>query len=217
MPAIDMKFNESFSTLNYFQINSGSIPYVSDIPLFEGKIRKNNFLVVQTEIKQAILEFEKTNSFKQHPLWKSHHLSDLDFNNNFIKKYSCNLLEDEIQNSVAAYLAAVGTTFLEFQITQSWITKSHHKEYAHVHNHGSSDMSGVYYFDTIGDDGDIFFPYPHNTPTTTVYLQHLLNELAIRPENGKIILFPGWLKHGVRTNGTQHERISLSFNIKFKT
>jgi hypothetical protein len=75
-----MKFNESISILNNFYIDSGSIPYISDIPLFEGKIRRNNFLVVQHEIKHAVLEFEKTNSFKQHPLWKSHHLSDLDFN-----------------------------------------------------------------------------------------------------------------------------------------
>lgn len=212
-----MKFNESISILNSFHIDSGSIQYAADIPLFEGKLRKNNFLLVQTEIEQAIKEFEKTKSFKQHPVWKSHHLSDLDFNKNFIKNYNCKFLEEEIVNAVDAYLAAVGTNHLDFQIAQSWMTKSYHKEYAHVHNHSFSDIAGAYYFKTIGDDGDIFFPYPHTITTTSLYLQHNIKDLSIRPEVGKLILFPGWLKHGVRTNNTEHERISLSFNLQVKT
>ena len=38
-----------------------------------------------------------------------------------------------------------------------------------------------------------------------------------KPEVGKILLFPGWLKHGINTNNTDNIRISLSFNICFKT
>jgi uncharacterized protein (TIGR02466 family) len=212
-----MKFNESISILNSFQIDNGSIQYAADIPLFEGKLRKNSFLTVQNEIEHAIKEFEKTDSFKQHPVWKSHHLTDLHFNENFIKKYNCKFLEEEIFNAVDAYLIAVGSNLVNSQISQSWVTKSYHKEYAHVHNHGFSDIAGVYYFKTIGNDGDIYFPYPHTVTTTTSYLQHNIKELSIRPEVGKLILFPGWLKHGVRTNSTEHERISLSFNLQFKT
>lgn len=213
-----MQFNESISILNRFQINNGSIPYIADIPLFEGNIRKINQKSVQEEIANAILTFEKNNSFKQNPSWKTHHLSDLYFNDNFIKDYSCKLLEEEIQNAVKAYLTAVGAgnNFPDFQISQSWVTKTYYKEYAHIHNHGFSDISGAYYFDTSGNDGNLFFPYPYNITTTTIYLQHLLSDFDIKPENGKLILFPGWLKHGVRTNTTDHARISLSFNLKLK-
>ena len=36
------------------------------------------------------------------------------------------------------------------------------------------------------------------------------------PMEGKLIIFPGWLLHGVRQNSTDNTRISLSFNITFK-
>ena len=36
------------------------------------------------------------------------------------------------------------------------------------------------------------------------------------PKEGKILLFPGWLEHGVKTNLTDNVRMSLSFNVYFK-
>jgi ectoine hydroxylase-related dioxygenase (phytanoyl-CoA dioxygenase family) len=32
-----------------------------------------------------------------------------------------------------------------------------------------------------------------------------------------LLLFPGWLEHGVATNETTSDRVSISFNINFKT
>ena len=32
---------------------------------------------------------------------------------------------------------------------------------------------------------------------------------------GTILLFPGWLKHGIMTNETEHDRVSFSFDIIF--
>jgi ectoine hydroxylase-related dioxygenase (phytanoyl-CoA dioxygenase family) len=39
------------------------------------------------------------------------------------------------------------------------------------------------------------------------------DNLAITPEVGKMVLFPSFLKHGVQTNKSNQNRISLAFNL----
>jgi hypothetical protein len=38
--------------------------------------------------------------------------------------------------------------------------------------------------------------------------------IAFEPVSSKLILFPGWLPHGVERNTTEEDRISISFNVK---
>ena len=65
---------------------------------------------------------------------------------------------------------------------------------------------------TLSKDGDIFFepPFPQ-MKQSKVFYQHSASWDHI-PDPGKLILFPGWLPHGVKTNTTDTDRISLSFN-----
>ena len=51
---------------------------------------------------------------------------------------------------------------------------------------------------------------------TTFMLEHLNNNFVIKPKVGKLLLFPSWLEHGVHINHTDHERMSVSFNINFR-
>mgnify|MGYP001483711027 FL=1 len=39
----------------------------------------------------------------------------------------------------------------------------------------------------------------------------------IEPSEAGLVLFPGWLTHGVRVHKGVEPRISLSFNIEFNT
>ena len=86
--------------------------------------------------------------------------------------------------------------------------------YAHAHHHGHADLSGVYYYKTTGDDGDLFFQTPNLASTTSVW-SNQPHTISMKPEQGKIILFPGYLMHGIRTNTTPHTRLSVSFNMRF--
>jgi ectoine hydroxylase-related dioxygenase (phytanoyl-CoA dioxygenase family) len=38
--------------------------------------------------------------------------------------------------------------------------------------------------------------------------------IAYEPQSSKLILFPGWLPHGVERNTTEEDRVSVSFNVK---
>ena len=39
--------------------------------------------------------------------------------------------------------------------------------------------------------------------------------MIVPAKQGGLILFPGWLKHGINMNNSDEERISVSFDITF--
>jgi uncharacterized protein (TIGR02466 family) len=38
-------------------------------------------------------------------------------------------------------------------------------------------------------------------------------ELDMRPEEGRMYIFPSWLEHGVESNESDQDRISIAFNV----
>jgi len=39
------------------------------------------------------------------------------------------------------------------------------------------------------------------------------DEIRMKPEEGRIYVFPGWLEHGVEENQSDADRVSISFNV----
>ena len=134
-----------------------------------------------------------------------------------IKKHNLNEVDKQISKHVKAYCQNVARQFVSIPtVRTSWFSLFQKGNYAHIHKHGFSDISGVYYYRTNGSDGDIFFETPvTETGCSKFWMNHSLT-FSIPPEKGLILLFPGWLSHGVRTNTTDNQRISLSFNINYK-
>ena len=64
-------------------------------------------------------------------------------------------------------------------------------------------------------DGDLFFEDPRPSSCTSIATNNLANRIRYTPQVGKLVLFPGWLPHGIMTNTTDNKRVSLSFNISF--
>lgn len=153
--------------------------------------------------------------------WGKTHLISIDFTKksskdfNIIKDLRLKKLEKEIDNHVKEYCDEIGFTYSKYKMN-SWFSKFENGSYAHIHNHGDSDISGVYYYKTNGDDGKFFFESPNDHLTTSRIYKHRGVRWEYIPHCGKIILFPGWLRHGVQTNNTDNTRISISFNIKFE-
>ena len=93
---------------------------------------------------------------------------------------------------------------------KSWFSKFENGDFGHIHSHLPWDISGCYYFKTQHDDGKIFFedPKPHR-------LLFLSSRWEHKPIEGKMLLFPSWLQHGIHRNLTKNTRVSFSFNIFF--
>ena len=100
---------------------------------------------------------------------------------------------------------------------KSWINQFREGSYAHCHHHSTADISGVYYYQTSGDDGSLYFESPVAEAGCTPAWIQLNERFNIPPRVGLMVLFPGWLRHGVSTNRTNSTRISISWNVNFKT
>ena len=172
----------------------------------------NNFDVIQEEIKESLV---KTSLEMKEGWGNTHYLSTTNFQDNYIFDHNLSNFFGEIVTHVKEYCKEIGCSSSSFEIYQSWVSLFKKGNYGHIHNHGSSDMSGVYYHKTNGKDGDIFFEPANPFLQTSDCYRNLSGRFVHPPEEGKIILFPGWMKHGILTNTTDNTRISISFNINF--
>ena len=162
---------------------------------------------------------EKINTINWHTKkeWgEPNHISTTDFGDDIISSKKLSILSDRIDSCLREYCKEI-----DFEITdysrKSWILKIKNGHFAHSHNHAPTDISGVYYYQTTGNDGHFFFESPNNYfETSKCFKKKYGQRFLQQPEVGKIILFPGWLRHGVFLNSTDNERVSISFNINFK-
>ena len=173
-------------------------------------------------IQEEVNSLVDSSEFDYHPDWgNNHQLSDINFSNNPIM-YMENT-RSEIQRHVGNYLQGIKfhesleyTGGVNYTIVSSWLSKFSEGEYAHVHSHAHHEISGVYYHTVKGDQGKFFVESPVPQMTSSFVFNHISQSLKISPQPGMILLFPGYLYHGVYANQTKDDRISLSFNISFQ-
>ena len=183
-------------------------------PIYCGCV--NEYDEIQSELESCIEKIE----FGMVTGWGSTHwLSDPTFNSNLVSDFNLDKFATEIDIHVKNYCQSVGYrpkdgTELKYRIVSSWFALFKKGNYAHIHNHGDSDIAGVYYFKKSGDDGNLFFCTPNKAIDSSVLLK--TGRMVVNPTEGDLLLFPGWLDHGVQTNDTDDERVSVSFNIRFE-
>lgn len=124
------------------------------------------------------------------------------------------ILLSQIKENCREFLQAIKyQQSANIQIRESWCNISNKNSFQHIHLHGDTDVSGVYYHQTNGQDGDIVFRNPSLVNRFHKLTYNLDNSVTYKPEVGKILLFPSFLEHGVFHNNTDHRRISVTFNI----
>ena len=174
----------------------------------------DNHEVVNYHIDKVIDKVD----FKMVGRWGSTHYISTDFsldNVNILKDLGLNLVIGVIDKHLQEYCSELNYPSRKTRdyTFESWFSLFKKGNYAHIHDHGQADISGVYYYKTNEKDSEIFFqaPFPYRKSFEVDYY-----EIIHKPTPGGILLFPGWFKHGVRTSTSDHDRISLSFNIQFK-
>ena len=143
----------------------------------------------------------------------SHLLSPNPFDNNILKQYRCDNFIEFLKESVSKYFQSLGYQTPSYIIEASWLTKNAKGTYAPEHTHGSADISGVYYLKTTGDDGDLYFKNPTQISSGNRIMKLVSKKRSIKPAQGLLLMWPGYLSHGTYPNETDSDRISLSFNI----
>jgi uncharacterized protein (TIGR02466 family) len=109
----------------------------------------------------------------------------------------------------------VGLASLE--IYNIWLNINPPNSYNSLHHHVDSVFSGVYYVSADENQGNIQFErsdnaeyhLPEYVEKETYFTSSKAN---YRSKTGALYIFPGWLKHSVKANASNSDRISLSFN-----
>jgi uncharacterized protein (TIGR02466 family) len=117
---------------------------------------------------------------------------------------------------------------ISLPITSCWVNKSSKLENHHTHQHPNSVISGIFYLTTHDKAETVFFyknPFFElgNTDLlrTCKNIEMMLVDRSttitgkIKPEKGKLILFPSSLVHGTRPNFDLYPRYTVSFNTFF--
>jgi uncharacterized protein (TIGR02466 family) len=90
-----------------------------------------------------------------------------------------------------------------------------------VHIHDNSFISGAYYVKAKRGHGNLNFYKSYyqdyiisSQAAVDKYTPISASAITFEPSSGKLIMFPGFLPHGVERNELDEDRISISFNIK---
>ena len=195
-----------------FLLDMGISPIFS-LPIFLDEAEGSEYVDIQKELTDTkhTLKFNDSGSYMI--------LSENPFNSNFLIESGCHhsikFINKTVDKFVTSLYGEYDKDIFKWEILESWMTKTIKGRCAREHSHGSYDISGVYYLDTNGNDGNLIFTnINHNLEGNMLLNKLLINgDVAMPLKNGTIFLWPGQLRHKTLINETDHERISISFNI----
>jgi uncharacterized protein (TIGR02466 family) len=175
----------------------------------------NNASIIQSDFKRVFDQLVADDKFQRREPHQ-HRISDTKFSGNMIAEFQLDTFEKEVLSQAEQYLKMIGwnTVNISLKITESWMTLTNQGEFAPKHEHGASDISGVFYVDTAGTDGQLYFASPTKQCQSSLLFAATQPIMSVPPTDNMFILFPGWLEHGISTQTTTGDRISVSFNIK---
>ena len=193
-----------------------SLNYLCPTPYWHSKVRSESYESIQTELDVAYANTK----FEYKLEWgKTHQLSDVTFEEDLLHEHNCLNLLTEINYQMSCFFDAMNfeSDHMSYKYIASWFAKFNQGDYAHVHTHLASDFSGVYYYKNTRKHSGLFFQCTNpniaaNIITNPIYGQS--EEIAV--EQGDMLLFPAYVPHGVKTNETDDDRVSVSFNIMFE-
>lgn len=105
-------------------------------------------------------------------------------------------------------------------ITGCWANINPPGSYHPMHHHPNNYLSGVYYVAIASPGSKILFQDPRGqasmiAPKPRQYTHMNANGAFAESREGRLVMFPSWLKHTVPTNDGQTDRISIAFNMMF--
>ena len=114
----------------------------------------------------------------------------------------------------------IGFNLKEFTmiVASCWAVINPKLAFNYIHNHPNSVLSAVYYVKAAENCGGIFFRDPRDVahmfmPALVELAPWTIQKITYKATEGKMIIFPSWLNHGVEPNLSDEDRVCISFNI----
>ena len=199
------------------------IKQIFSTPIYEYDGTIEEIFLVQSEIKNKLPKIQQADAFENPTGWNDGVQTNIKSRYNTIEDFQMNNLSAYIEKHVRNYIKMIDAWEpMPNKLAHSWINLVSKDQWQDWHQHHDATISGTYYYQTSGSDGDIIFRTPNQFVELELFSIGSMvgKQHAIQPKNGKIVLFPGWLSHKVDRNTTDTTRISISFNYlrdNFKT
>ena len=126
----------------------------------------------------------------------------------------------ELDKAIEYCRTSAGFPPLEMQ--NFWMNVNGPGAYHTLHNHQDAMLSGVFYIDVPTDNmGDLQFyrgdEAQYHIPDNLSTYNTITSTMATYPPKpGMVVIFPSWVKHAVKQNRSDAERIAISFNYGAK-
>ena len=143
-------------------------------------------------------------------------------NNSYIFNGKLKKLKEFCEEHIKIYVKEIinPKEELDFYITQSWLNITKPGESHQDHSHANSIISGAFYIETdVGQTINCYDPNQREKKgSITIHPQEIANfwnadTITFIVKKNMLLLFPSWLKHGVKPNEQQtKDVISISFN-----
>ena len=104
------------------------------------------------------------------------------------------------------------------QVTGCWANINPHGAYHPAHHHPNNYLSGVYYVAVPPPGSRLVLQDPRPSmimPKPRQFTRLTANGADAESKEGRMLIFPAWLKHSVPANDGKEERVSISFNLMF--
>lgn len=104
-------------------------------------------------------------------------------------------------------------------ILNAWVTAVKNGGFVASHNHNPIPVAGVFYIRAEEGQGNLYLENPSDLvigkapyKANSGYVPQRFN-YEMKSVSGKLILFPGWMKHFTKENTTNDIRISMAVNF----
>lgn len=104
-------------------------------------------------------------------------------------------------------------------ILDAWITSVRQGGFVASHNHNPIPVAAVFYIKAGEGQGNLYLENPNDLiigkapyKANSGYVPQRFNH-EIESRSGKLVLFPGWMKHFTKENTTNDIRISMAVNF----
>jgi len=187
--------------------------------LFPQRVWKTTLDLDVKTLTDHVLELEKNDS-KGNQLsningWQSKSLKSTDLNSG----NEPHRMMSKILHVVNSCASSCGISELDFG--NYWFNINRRGCMNASHTHPKSVLSGVFYINTNEQDGNIVFERSDNAE---LYLPEGLNNgnfytsqtIEYKPSVNTLYIFGSWMRHWVKPNNTNSNRISVSFNTYAK-
>jgi len=131
----------------------------------------------------------------------------------FNEKIELTVVKDQINHYACKFIDEIICVDNEFEMVQSWVSKTRPGEEHPTHAHQGAIFSLVYYVEC--EESEFRFNYQQNFLTKGFNFEYNIKNLNIfnsqevtyKPRTGDILIFPGWVYHKAKNLGNKDKYI----------